>query len=361
MKYAEFKKYLTTEPVNKGKPYADSTAKERAGFCATIERVFGKNLDLVALDPTERVNLLGKVKTMPISHINAYVSALLMYYDFVDMYYIKPVSLVPLSKHFYTKSTDVLPQKYIDIIGDLEGEYECIMGFGRDLLELDFYHLLKNSDIRRIERIPVIFSSEIKKSTYTLDDDQIAEMILALIREKGQNLTKKEILSILKNRTIKDIITGEFIGGKEPYIIIYYNAIKAKNRDELIANVASVLAHEYMHYMEYVYCSVKNVQSYQNENLSEAMADFFSVLYSVKCHKPESITVAKKRYKLWEERFYSCWPYAQALLFYRVFGLVMGFTDEYDKYVRHGSKKKLKDVFEKSFNADVAYDILNNL
>ena len=361
MRNEEFKKHLITMPVNNGKPYSDSTANERVSFCETIEKKFARDLDLVASDLNERTSLLANVKAMSRSHVNTYVKSLLLYYDFVDMYKGKSLSLIKYGMHFYINSTDFLPEEYCDIIFDLEGEYERILGFGRDLLGLDSSHLLKDSNVKRIERIPVIFRPEIKKSTYKADDNYISEMLLGQIREKGRDITQKEILNILKNRSITDIIVGEFIDGQEPYIVIYYNAIKGSNRDELIAKVANVLAHEYMHYMEYVYCSVHGVAFYRNKRLSEAMADFFGVIYSINCHTSESIITARKRYDLWKKRFHSCWPYASALLFYRVSGLFMSFSDEYVKYVSHGSENKLKDIFEKSLNADIAYDMLNNL
>ena len=68
--------------------------------------------------------------------------------------------------NFYINSTDFLPKEYSDIVWDLEGEYETILRFGRDLLELDSSHLLKNSNIKEIERIPIIFRPELKKTTY---------------------------------------------------------------------------------------------------------------------------------------------------------------------------------------------------
>jgi hypothetical protein len=361
MRNEEFKKHLITKPVNNGKPYSDSTANERVRFCETIEKEFARDLDLVASDLNERTSLLANVKTMSRSHVNTYVKSLLLYYDFVDVYKGKSHSLIKHSMHFYINSTDFLPEEYCDIIFDLEGEYERILGFGRDLLGLDSSHLLKDSNVKRIERIPVVFRPEIKKITYTTDDDYNAERLLGLIREKGRDTTKKEILNILKNKNITDIIVGEFIAGEEPYIIIYYNAIKGNNRNELIAKVANVLAHEYMHYMEYVYCSAHGVAFYRNKCLSEAMADFFGVIYSINRHTSESIITARKRYDLWKKRFHSCWPYAGAWLFYRVSGRFMSFSDEYDKYVSHGSEKKLIDIFKKSFNADIAYDMLYNL
>lgn len=361
MRTEEFRQYLITEPVNGGKPYKMSTADERVRFCERIEREFAKNLDAVVSDALARTDLLAKVKTMSRSHINTYVKSLLLYYDFADNYAGKPIRWDRYSMHFYADSSVPLPDKYRDIVYELESEYESILGFGRDLLGLDSSHLLQNSNIRRIERIPVLFRPEIKESTYTADDDTIAELLLHLVREKGRDITKKEILQLLENRRITDTIGGEFIAGQEPYIIIYYNAIKGRNRTERIAKVANVLAHEYMHYMEYVYCSANGIAYYQNQRLSEGMADFFCVLYSIRRHTAESIQTARKRYRLWKKRFHSAWPYASALLFYRVCGRFMHFSDDYMKYVDHGSEQKLKGVFRNSLMPDIAYDMLNNL
>lgn len=67
-----------------------------------------------------------------------------------------------------------------------------------------------------------------------------------------------------------------------------------------------------MHYVEYVYCSVVGTTYYQNEFLSEAMADFFSVLYLIHSIgypsaslRTETIDVARSRYDEWVKMEYT--------------------------------------------------------
>ena len=158
-------------------------------------------------------------------------------------------------------------------------------------------------------------------------------------------------------------ITGEFYSGYDqfgPHIVLYYNVI-----GDVLEKFVQVLAHEYMHYMEYRYCSANGVSFYVNEEVSEAMADFFSVAYSIKCHKNlhsgELVKVARERYNHWEKRFYSPWPYAQALLFYKVCGKTMTFSDDYTDYEIHGSIQKLVSVFGSCTDTNQAYNILKNM
>ena len=70
---------------------------------------------------------------------------------------------------------------------------------------------------------------------------------------------------------------------------------------------------------EHEFVSFLNDNYYQDNRVSEAIADFFGVLFSL-C-RVERLTnmfdmqVADKRYKNWKEREGSGWPYAYALHF----------------------------------------------
>ena len=145
---------------------------------------------------------------------------------------------------------------------------------------------------------------------------------------------------------------------------MYYNAIGGKTRKEMIAGLANVLAHEYMHYMEYRYCLLRGVTSYKNEKLSEAMAEFFGVLYVLqrKCFSNyalnEKANVAEHRYNEWVNRFGTCWPYAEALHFYTVNGNTSGFSFNYADYVNNGATNKLVEVFINCFDHKCAYKIM---
>jgi hypothetical protein len=262
---------------------------------------------------------------------------------------------VPCSQHFFRYHYDALVGIGDDLLSRMEGEYECILGFGRD-------EVFGKACEERIERIPVLLSPEIKKRTYKPSNEEIAEEIYELFNPNCRNASKKDIVAILeKAKQFTDTVTGEFVKAEQPYIVLYYKAIGGKNKEEKIARLANVLAHEYMHYMEYRYCLAHVVESYQNEKLSEAMADFFAELYTLKNEyyaSKERKTVAKCRYDLWLERFGSCWPYAKALHFYTVCGNTMNFSDKYCDYEQYGSVKKLCEVFGNSYDSIAAYNSL---
>jgi len=214
-----------------------------------------------------------------------------------------------------------------------------------------------------LERIPVILSPAVKKKTYPADEHYWSRKIAELVREKKGDVTEKEILQILKQKTFSDRITGEFLAGHDqfgPHIILYYNVIGGEPREKMLAGFANVLAHEYMHYMEYRYCSAMGVADYTNQPLSEGMADFFGALYSIRRNCAESRKVAHARYKTWVKRFGSRWPYAHALYFYTIGSDRMGFSPNYADYERHGSLQKLKTIFHHCDQPKLAYDILLN-
>lgn len=267
----------------------------------------------------------------------------------------------PMSKNFYRMSDDMPHDDYFDIMRQMEGEYERIFGFGRD----EFFRKICKANI---EQIHVILSPEIKKKTYKTDDCDIAKKICELVQKKHGNIHEQDILEILRKKVnFKEKILGEFCPEEKPYIILYYKAIGGKTKGEKIARLAQVLAHEYMHYMEYAYCSVMGTTYYQNEFLSEAMADFFGVLYlihSIGYHsaslRTEKIDVARSRYDEWVKREGTPWPYAEALYFYSVDGISMGFSNDYDVYNKHGSKDKLIRVFKECLDSVYAHSILLN-
>jgi hypothetical protein len=294
------------------------------------------------------------------------VDALIHYFEFANAFPIThhahvPHSITQLSRHFYIKNPHNLPTKYNDIIDLLEGEYQAILGYGRDLLGMDSKNLLQNTNFTAIERIPVIFSPDKKKVTYKPTKEYIAKKIAELAQKKRGDISEKNVLDILNSESFTEYIAGEFIKGQEPYIIIYYNVIDGNNQNELIAKVSNVLAHEYMHYMEYIYCLSHGAKSYVDKYLSEAMADFFGFIYSIKQNTAESTIVARIRYDLWECRFGSCWPYAEALHFCTVNGNSIDFSSDYNNYVKCGCEDKLKEVFHASFDANTAYKTLKAL
>lgn len=174
--------------------------------------------------------------------------------------------------------------------------------------------------------------------------------------KSGKTITSSETAKILR---LEDRVTGEFVkqgpDAEGPYIAIYFNQYSANSWNDYIAKIVKTLAHEYAHYCEYVYCNEHLQNSYQDARVSEAIADFFGVLYSIKIGK---IKIAEDRYNLWVKRFRSSWPYAYALCFYVVGKAKILFTDYYLAYYDNGVIDKFIEVFLSTPDAAIAFNKL---
>jgi hypothetical protein len=130
--------------------------------------------------------------------------------------------------------------------------------------------------------------------------------------------------------------------------------------EEYVSMVMNVLAHEFVHYLEHEYCKHNKVQHYQDVRVSEAIADFFGLLFS--CYRSEIIRIAfdwdvvEKRYNAWIEREGSGWPYAYALHFLRA--PYKSKFSEYSDAELDAACEKLRRVFKATTNAGVALDEL---
>ena len=119
-----------------------------------------------------------------------------------------------------------------------------------------------------------------------------------------------------------------------------------------------------MHYLEY--CRRFRKKSYNDANVSEALADFFSVIYSLKratdrfvITVTDRIEVAEKRYNEWVKWDGSGWPYAYALYFMKK--RIRGFSPVFAEYYGKGCIDKLRTVFAAVLNPIDAYGKLKNL
>lgn len=363
MKKAEFKQYLMENGYGSPRPYSEAVADERTRFCGTIEKEFSVDLDVVAFNTAAREALMTQVSAMTKTAVRRYIMALEAYYAFADAD-AKTERYMPMSgSHFFRLATDMPPKSCLDMLNDLEGHYETIMGWGRDLFGLDWPLIQEH-----LERIPVVLSPEIKKKSYPADDNYKSRKIAELAQKKHGDISPADIRDILRQKSFTDVLAGAFYPGHDqfgPHIVLYYNAIDGVTFEQKLANFVQVLAHEYMHYMQWRYCSACGVSFYENEEVSEAMADFFRVIYAIKWQKRmpsgELVTVARNRYQLWEKRAGSSWPYAQALCFYTVCGKTMGFSDHYADYEKHGCIQKLVSVFQQCTDSHQAYDKLKNM
>ena len=144
-------------------------------------------------------------------------------------------------------------------------------------------------------------------------------------------------------------ILGAFFASEKPYIEIYYQ--NADYHDA--ASFRKCLAHEYMHYMHHVNAGKK--YDVAKEELKEALADFFGVLYSIYRGQTDDLNVAKARYNSWKKNFGTYWPYANALYFYKVHGKEMKFSSDYKQYYDYGCIGKFIQIFGSTIYPDDAY------
>ncbi len=232
----------------------------------------------------------------------------------------------------------------------LEGEYEAIYGLARDLFcppDMQF------------ERIPVILSPKCCYADYEKGNAYLAKEVKELVSKKGDGVSAEEIKYILDNDRFIDRSFGRFfpkVG--EPYIEIYYRNVSSSNFKEYVKKLAQCLAHEYMHYVQYKYCELLKAKDMPSELILGSMADFFSVLYSIERKDKVREKIAKARYDLWEERFISLWPHAQALRFYTVGGNTMKFSTDFKDYKDHGCIEKISKMLWSLDKPTDALDIL---
>ena len=244
---------------------------------------------------------------------------------------------------------DVPEEKQVpQLCGRLEGIYERILGFAREMFG-DWV------DSLRPRRIPVILKKECPSRIYLHDDEYIQRKINELIK-RGEEVSLKKTVKILRH-TMR--LTGEFVSNPEPHIVIYFNQFNSCCWEDYIAQIAQTLAHEYMHYLEY--CRRCNRGGRKDERVSEALADFFGALFSIMCNDKYSVIVAENRYREWEELEGSGWPYAFALYFYTVKGIKRSFSSSFADYITYGSINKMLEVFHATPDAVDAYNKLTKL
>ena len=235
----------------------------------------------------------------------------------------------------------------------LEIEYVKIIEFSKDILsniQIDF------------DAIPVYISEKQPTKTYYKSPE-------FLLSETKKHCSKCErerctppccyVSEVLwKYETITDNIGGEFYGGAEPHIVLYYKNFNnpSVNNKQFLAAIAKTLAHEYMHYLHYAL--TKEKFSDAKDELTEAIADFFGVLYSIKCDGIYNLAVAKERYNLWQKHFGSDWPYAYALYFLKVHDKQMPYSDDYTEYERFGCIGKFLQIFGGMCHPKDAYKAL---
>ena len=238
-------------------------------------------------------------------------------------------------------------EKVEDLCGRIENEYrELVYHFSRDIFgdyfKQDFPPLIK-----------VLLCKECPSKIYLNSDYYVAKKINELIN-LGKMVSSVDVSKILR---FNMRIAGEFVLEDVPYIKIYFNQFDAESMEEYVSMVMNVLAHEFAHYLEYEYCRRCKVQHYQDVHVSEAIADFFGLLFS--CYRSEIIRTAfdldvvERRYNGWLEREGSGWPYAYALHFLHT--PYKSKFSEYSVAEIDVAREKLKIVFQATTDVRVAF------
>lgn len=255
---------------------------------------------------------------------------------------------------YYNDNVDI-NKRVEGLCEKLEIEYiEYLRHFGlyifRDIIDGDFC-------------LPkVVLCKECPSKIWTNSDSFVTKKVNELIK-KGDLVNEQQIAQILRHQSR---IAGEFIHNPQPLIKIYFNQFDSVDWNEYFAKISKTLAHEYMHYLEYEYCRRSRKKSYKDANVSEALADFFSVIYSLSrgtdkfvITDKDRIDVAEKRYNEWVKWDDSGWPYAYALYFMKK--RINGFSPIFREYYDKGCIEKLRIVFVATLNPKDAYGKLVNL
>lgn len=201
----------------------------------------------------------------------------------------------------------------------------------------------------------VLLCKECPTEIYTHPDSYVTKKIKEMVK-KGEPITEAKVSSILRR---VDRIGGEFVAESDLPIRIYFRQFDVATKQELFDAIIHVVAHEYMHYMEYHYVRGQfGKKPQRDDRVSEAMADFFAVLFSLDQGTPNHRRIAKCRYDEWQEMADSSWPYAYARYFYTVHGNTMGFSYRFAEYLKHKSVDKLTKVFLLSSNKKLAFNKL---
>lgn len=211
------------------------------------------------------------------------------------------------------------------------------------------YHVARAEDVPLTEDVVLICK--------TLEEEYAS--VIHFVKSLPLQVECKYIPIIISNKELMqdspdggEKILGAFFASNKPYIEIYYRNADSRNP----AEIKKCLAHEYLHYLHYVYAGEKYEET--SKELKEGLADFFGVLYSIYRGQKDDIKVAQNRYNRWIKNFGTYWAYANALYFYEVHGKKMKFSSDYKKYEIHGSIGKFIQVFGSTRHPDDAYNAM---
>ena len=197
-------------------------------------------------------------------------------------------------------------------------------------------------------RIRVILKKECPCKEYKNSDEYFDKKIRELL-DRGKKIT---IAKAKQFMSFTDRIAGKYVPG-DPRIYIYYNQFDAHCWDEYIAQIRNTLAHEFVHHLEDTYCMSFGKKPFQDARVSEAVADFGGVVYSIYNGGKYDLDVAQQCYDAWVDRLGSSWPYAHA--YYLVYKMPNPLHVTFNDYYRYGSFDKFFDVFERLHDVKRAY------
>ena len=235
----------------------------------------------------------------------------------------------------------------------LENEYDKIRDFARNVL-LNIW--------QDFPAIPVYLSKERPEEVFQHDRSLLMKKIRIICKECGRNYCAPECPAfnrILEEMYFKQPIRGRYYGGAEPHIVLYFKNFPEPwnvSDSKFATAIAKTLAHEYLHFLHDYYVQTvgkTTINPFEDERLSEALADFFGVLYALK----QGYTVtAEDRYLLWKVREGTGWPYSHALKFFE-----HPYKSNLTNYAAteiNNATQKFRSVFKNTTNPKCAKKIL---
>ena len=352
MRRYAFCDFLNSRINRLDKTYETDSVNGAVSHCRMMQLAFQEDLDTVICAPDRLEKLYHSLSTQ----IN-YKWALQLYEEFFrnDPIACETSDPAPLTRGadreiFHIRYDASVPSEaqIPGLCAHLESAYVWLLDFAKEI----FGNLLEDEDYRYI---PVVLSPECPPDKiYPVREKHLRELEKKL--EKGETLTDSQ-RNILEEKGVRTPILGEFFWEKVPRITIYFNAAAdCATFGEYISIMTNCLAHEYMHYLHSRRClSYGMFCFFDNDALSESMADFFGMLYSLRRKTTEDFRLAQKRYFLWNDLLDAGWPYGYAKCFFTVDRKDLPFCADLQEYYRHGSIQKLQKVLEDCPDLSSAY------
>ena len=223
----------------------------------------------------------------------------------------------------------------------LENEYDKIRIFARDVLQNIW---------QDFPAIPVYLSKERPEEVFQHDRSLLMKKIRKICKDCDRNYCAPDCPAcnrILEEMYFTQVIGGRYYGSVEPHIVLFFKNFPEPwdvSDSKFATAIAKTLAHEYLHFLHdyYVQTVAKTtIDPFADKRLSEALADFFGVLYALK----QGYTVtAEDRYVLWKLREGIGWSYSYALKFFE--HPYKSNLTNYSAAEINAATQKFRDVFE---------------